>query len=90
MPGPGVYLRVPVLVPAMLLATMTLSPTLSAAPPAREQVDSAGDKVGAGEEPRTLPEGLSVPILLSLLPLELLVSMPRVLWGQVPGDEGSY
>ena len=57
----------PVLVPAILLATMTLSPTANAAPPARLVVLSAGDKVGAGEADRrrsdTLPEGLAVPTL---------------------------
>ena len=57
----------PVLVPAILLATMTLSPTASAPPPARLVVLSAGDRVGAGEADRrrsdTLPEGLAVPTL---------------------------
>ena len=62
-----IYLKVPVLVPAMLLATMTLSPTANAAPPARLVILSAGERVGAGEADRrrsdTLPEGLAVPTL---------------------------
>ena len=61
----------PVLVPAILLATMTLSPTASAPPPARLVVLSAGDRVGAGEADRrrsdTLPEGLAVPTLEDLM-----------------------
>ena len=62
-----IYLKVPVLVPAILLATMTLSPTANAPPPAKLVVLSAGDRVGAGEADRrrsdTLPDGLAVPTL---------------------------
>ena len=70
------YLKVPVLVPAILLATMTLSPTANAPPPARLVVLSAGDRVGAGEADRrrsdTLPEGLAVPTLEDVMDQQCL------------------
>ena len=89
-----IYLKVPVLVPAILLATMTLSPTANAPPPengsekrsfekiicspAKLVVLSAGEMVGAGEAERRRSDTL--PEGLAVPTLEDIRDQLNVLW----------
>ena len=70
------YLRVPVLVPAIVEATMTRSPTSRGPEAARLDVDSAGETVGETEAPflrsAVLATGLGAPTRDWRLRLEMV------------------